>query len=80
MNLVALTLIIEFYSQTCFCQTDYEITTTWVIRRYSIDIYGWDGGHRVCGNPTYMVEEQQCVKNEDIFDSKYFNLRQILYV
>ena len=80
MKLVAITLIIKFFSLTCFCQRDHEITTTWVSRRCSKDIYGWDSGHTVCKNPTYMVEEQQCVKNQDIFNSNYFNMCIIIVI
>ena len=50
-----------------------------VLRRYSTDFYYSRELRKSSVNrcdynrPTYMVEDQQCVKNEDIFDSKYFN-------
>ena len=77
MKLVALIIIpivIWFYSTKCYSHA--ENVTIWVIRRYSGDFYSWklSNSHEVCDHnrPTYMVEEQQCVQNDDLLDSKYF--------
>ena len=76
MKLVALILVIKFYSIPCYGQRDSEAVTIWVSRRYSKDIYSQqsmkDGDvYEVCDDsqPTYMVEEQQCIKNDDLFSS-----------
>ena len=73
--LVALTLIIKFYNMTCYGQRYSETVAIWVSRRYSRDIYREsiedDGVHEVCDHSqsTYIVEEQQCIKNDDLFNS-----------
>ena len=75
MKLVALIIIpivTWFYSTKCYSHA--ENVTIWVLRRYSRDFYSGklSISRKVCDHnrPTYMVEEQQCVKNDDLFDSK----------
>ena len=76
MKLVTLTLIIKFYSLICLGQGDHTNVTTWVNRRCSRDIYSHsmiDISHETCENDqtTYMVEEQRCIKNDDILKSMH---------
>ena len=73
MKLVA--LIILLHSIKCY-YGHVENATIWVIRRYSLDIYSREPekSRITCDNirPTYMVEQRQCVKNEDFFDGKFW--------
>ena len=60
-----------------------KVTIMWVLRRYSTDFYNSrESGKSYIrcddNRPTYMVEDQQCVKNEDIFDSKYLAIMVLL--
>lgn len=79
MKLVALMIvIILLHSIKCY-YGHVENATIWVIRRYSLDLYhsresGKSRFSEVCYNnrPTYMVEERQCVKNEDFFDGNSY--------
>ena len=76
MKLVA--LIILLHSIKCY-YGHVENATIWVSRRYSLDFYSREPGkssiryYTRCDDnrPTYMVEERQCVKNEDLFDGKF---------
>ena len=67
-------LLITIYSTKC-CGQDVNRVATWVSRR-SFDLYRQRGdkSHIVCGDPTFLVEERECTKNENIVNSNDINL------
>ena len=81
MKLVTL-MIILLHGIKCY-YAHVENTAIWVSRRYSLDLYfSRESGKpqlsvsfEVCydNRPTYMVEERQCVRNEDFFDGNWCN-------
>ena len=79
MKLVA--LIILLHSIKCY-YSHVENATIWVSRRYSLDFYNREPGKSSIrcdvNRPTYMVEQRQCVKNEDLFDGKVWH--NVFYV
>jgi hypothetical protein len=77
------TLMIIFHSIKCYYGHTENATISMVIRRYSVDIYYYNSresgkpsvNNEVCNDsqPTYMVDERRCVKNEDFFDGNWYN-------
>ena len=76
MKLVTLMIILLHSIKGYYGHVE-NTTIIWVIRRYSLDFYSREPGEsgiRCNDNrPTYMVEERQCVKNEDFFDGNWCN-------
>ena len=68
MILVVVLFVIRMSSVTVMSEAD---VPEWVRRRQSLDIYNFlNSSHMTCSidNSTYLVDERQCVKDQELFD------------
>ena len=56
--------------------------TEWVQRRTNNDIYAFiNSSHQHCGDKnTYLVHEEQCVNDQELFTGKLYYMIQLLLI